>query len=89
MKKRQKRNRRLFVTEREGTVPHVSHPQKKHTYISERERDSERDQKKEKKRVVARVVGYKSENVRKFFLFFFARQRGESKLERNSEMVRR
>ena len=40
--------------------------------------------------VLARVVGYESENeFRKFFLFFFARQRGESKLERDSEMVRR
>ena len=75
-------------------MPHFSHPQKKHTHIHirERERFRERDQKKkEKKRVVlARVVGYESENVvRKFFLFFFARQRGESKLERDSEMVRR
>lgn len=75
-------------------MPHFSHPQKKHTHVSERERDSEREIKRRRKRsafVVARVkFGYESENVvRKFFLFFFARQRGESKLERDSEMVRR
>ena len=76
-------------------MPHFSHPQKKHTHIHirERERDSEREIKRRKRSafVVARVkFGYESENVvRKFFLFFFARQRGESKLERDSEMVRR
>ena len=74
-------------------MPHVSHPQKKHAHISERERERFRERSKEGKeaRLLLRAsfFGYKSENVRKFFLFFFARQRGESKLERDSEMVRR
>ena len=77
---------------------HTFHTRKRntHTYISERERERfrEREIKRRRKRsafVLARVkFGYESENVvRKFFLFFFARQRGESKLERDSEMVRR
>lgn len=55
MKKRQKRNRRLFVTEREGTVPHVSHPQKKHTYISEREREIQREIKRRKRSALLRA----------------------------------
>ena len=39
-----------FFTESEGTVPHVSHPQKKHTtYISEREREIQREIKRRKR----------------------------------------
>ena len=74
-------------------MPHFSHPQKKqHTYIHIREREIQRDLERDQrtrgrgKRVLR--VRYKSD-VRKFFVVFFARQRGESKLERDSEMVRR
>ena len=68
------------------------HTPKRNTHTYQREREIQRERSKEGKEarvVLARVVGYESENVRKFFLFFFARQRGESKLERDSEMVRR
>ena len=86
--KKAEKKRRLFFTEREGTVPHFSHPQKKqHIYQRERERFRERSKEGPERRVLLCVIRYKSD-VRKFF-FFFARQRGESKLERDSEMVRR
>ena len=95
VKKRQERNRRLFFYTREKAPRcHTFHTRKRntqHTYQRERERLRERSKEgKEALVVLARVVGYESENeFRKFFLFFFARQRGESKLERDSEMVRR
>ena len=96
VKKRQERNRRLFFYTREKAPRcHTFHTRKRntqHTYQRERERLRERSKEEGKEALVvlARVVGYESENeFRKFFLFFFARQRGESKLERDSEMVRR
>ena len=44
-----------FFTESEGTVPHVSHPQKKHAHISEREREIQREIKRRKRSALLRA----------------------------------